>query len=94
MPKTVITKTDLRDSDETTVRHLFQTFGILSDPIYILDKHLKLVYSNEAFLRLIHGWELQTPQNDKHITEVLPFISDDWIADYQKIIQSLDSVME
>ena len=94
MPKTVAAKTDFRDANGITVRHLFQAFKVISDPIYILDSHLKLKFHNEAFLRLLHSWNLSPPQNDQHITKIFPFITEEWIADYRKILQEQEPEIE
>ncbi|MHA1994005.1 MAG: PAS domain-containing sensor histidine kinase [Candidatus Hodarchaeales archaeon] len=94
MPKTVSTNTDLRQTNGVNVSQLFQIFNLISDPIFIVDIHLKFQYFNEAFLRIIHSWNFPPPQKDQHITEVLPFITNDLIVDYRKIIHSEEVLIE
>ncbi|PWI46499.1 hypothetical protein CEE45_16500 [Candidatus Heimdallarchaeota archaeon B3_Heim] len=94
MPKIITTNTDIRQIDVSKTRPLFQAFSLISDPIFVVDTHLKIQFYNEALVRLMNSWELPPPGKDQHITEAIPFLTNTWIADYKKIFNSQESQIE
>ncbi len=93
MPKTVTTNADVRKTDETFIHQFYQSFKLISDPIFIVDNHLKFQFSNETFLRLLHGWGLPSPRKNQYIGDMLPFLCEERISDYKEVIQSQETLL-